>query len=452
VIGATKRRSIGVILALAAIASRASANVVFESYEVRKPEAAEFPALALREEFAKLGYVATVPDVKRKLGNQLALPAVSPPAVAPDLGTRRSRAKPAEARSPAMALLKELTDVHQRWLAAKEAFDVLEAALAKAVDDALGSPALVVTDQAIRGKLQEVLLDLILVKDKLVRELTRERGHDQDHTGDARNLQRAQELQKARDDWMAEWIRTFGDEITQNNYGPDAERIYTRVRSERDKLGRGILAITIDNPDVQLYVNETIRSPNRSIPDSPPGRYRVLLMAPNDDARMVLVDVIPNQTTRLAIEWDVTSNLFVSESSIGFVITSATHPEPAVLARKLAIVSGEGDGVVLIGMGAAGQRVTSTASLYSVRSGQLVRGGYIVSDGPQDDTSRRLRALAQFIARGTRDPDVVVTADLMPIIAERHADPVITVPQVPPQAVPGLAFVKWWSASQRVSL
>jgi len=422
-----RRSTTAVLVAFIALAAAAAkqakaqqpgTTIVLESYEVRRPENSDVPVGMLRQEFGKLGYVASPPDVKRKLGNQLALAAVERAAVdAPSqAGPKKGRSadpkpRPPNPRASAAALLKELTNVHGRWLAAKESFDTLEAALYKAVSDAFASPALVVTDQAIRNKLQSVLLDLALINGKLARAPS-----NNDSETDSEKDQRAKGYQRAADDWMAEWIRTYGAEgVTQKDNGPDADDLYTRIRDERDRLGRGVLSITVDDPNVQLYVNETIRSLSHPITNLSPGRYRGLLMGPNDDARLFRPEVLPNQTTRLIVDWSVSSNLVVAEWSVAFVFSSVTHPDPAVLACKLARFVGQ-SGVVLIGMETIEKNWSATASLYSVKSCQVVRAGYIVLG--VDDRQTRLAALAQFVANGTRDSDVVVTTENLSAVRE----------------------------------
>jgi hypothetical protein len=403
-----------VLVALTALVKLANAEhasatvIVFETYEGRRPEKADFPMGMLRQEFDRLGYIASPPQVQRLLGNQLALPGSEPPiaaVAAASSGRQNGRSSDKKTRPPsnprwsAAALLKELSNVHERWLAAKESFDILLPALSKAVSDAFASPALIVADQTIRNKLQSVVLDLALINDKLA------------HTpsDDSSEKELAKRYQEAADDWMAEWIRTYGSEgITQKKNGPDADDLYTRVRDARDKLGRGVLSITVDDPNVQLYVNETIRSLRHPVTDLSPGRYRGLMMGPNDDARLFRLEVLPNQTTRLTVDWSVSSSLVVSEWSVALVFLSATHPDPAVLACKLARFAGQ-SGVVLLGMEMVEKNWRATASLYSVQSGQVVRAGYTTLGS--GELQKSSAALAQFIVNGITDPDVIVTAE-----------------------------------------
>jgi hypothetical protein len=427
-------------IALAAPASRANAQqanatIVFEWFEARKPERADVVMGMLRQELDKLGFVASPPEVKRRLGNQLALPASEPPpadASAPSAARTRGRStvkktQPPNPRSSGAVLLKELTNVHERWIAAKESFDTLEPALLKAVRNAFASPALIVADQAIRNKLQSVLLDLALIDGKL--------AHPQIEDGDTEEVRNqkillARQYQKFAEDWMAEWIRTYGSEgITQKKHGPDADELYTRVREERDKLGRGTLSITVDDPNVLLYVNETIRSLRHPITDLSPGVYRGLMMGTNDDARLFRLEVLPNQTTRLAVDWSVSSSLVISEWSIAFIPTSSMPPDPAVLGTKLARVTGS-SGVLLIGMEMKEKAWVATASLYNVTSGQTIRSGYTALGA--EDTQKRLAALALFLAKGTHDPDVVVTTDSAPSIGD------LTAPQLAEPSMPSV--------------
>jgi hypothetical protein len=404
-----------------------SSIIVLESYEVRRPERADAPMGILRQELDKLGYIASPPDVKGRLGVQLALRASEPPDP-PAMGSTRLKGRSSDQknrlprpRASAAALYKELSDVHERWLAAKESFETLEPALLSAALDALASPALVVGDPSIRDKLQSVILDLALINGKLAHARS---GNEDDPKGERATdrARAAKEYQKAAESWMAEWIRTYeGAEITQKKHGPDADELFTRVRDEHNKLGRGSLAITVDDPNVQLYVNETIRSLHHPIPRLYAGRYRALLMGPNDDARVFSPEVIPNQTTRLDVDWSISSNLEVGEWFVAFVFASTTHPDPAALACKLARKVGL-RGVILIGMDTIEKQSRASASLYGAKSCQIVRGGYtVLGTGP---TQRKLAALALFIAQGTPDADVVAATENLTTLNElREPEP-----------------------------
>jgi hypothetical protein len=371
---------VGALLVLAMVGGRARANIAFEYYEVQRPEIAEAPVGAFLNELSKLGYVANPRDVIDRLGSQAALPAIANP------------------KLTAQKLLASLTKAHTLWTKAPD-FAKLAPVLAEAVTTALANPALVVTDPSIRDALQNALLDLALVYGKL--------------KNDARFSASAEQLEKSSDDMMAEWIRTFRNKVIPQSLGPEAAKMYIRVGKARNKLGRGVLSVSVDDANVLLYVNEAIQSRLQPIPDLVPGPYRVLLMGPNDDARLFLVEVLPNQTTRLDVQWAVSSNLSAESSSVAFVFASSTHPEASTLACRLARATGNSSGgVVLTGMTTIGQTWALRASLYDARTCQLVRGGHVAFYAAAN--AKGGRALARFIARRARDPDVIVGADVDP--------------------------------------
>jgi hypothetical protein len=379
---------VGSLLVLAVIAQYASANIAFECYELRRPDEAEIPVGAFLHELGKRGYTAEPRDVMDHLGNQVAHPAITNP------------------KLTARQLLAELGNAHAQWTRAQD-FKKLVPALATVVAKAFDNPALVVTDQSIRSNLQNVLLDLALGYGKLAHQL--EQGVSK--TNDPKVAASIKLLRKSSDEMMAEWIRTFsGEVITQKGNGPEAEKLYVRVRDESNKLGRGVLLVTIDDPDVRFYVNESFRSTLQAIPDLLPGRYRILAMGPNDDARLFIVDVLPNQTTRLDIHWDVSSNLVTGTSSVALVFGSTQHPEPSPLACELARAAGHSTGgVVLVGMDIVDLQWRMTASQYHIQTCQLARSGYVLLE--KAVSTKSAKALADFIAGGTHDNDVVVTAD-----------------------------------------
>lgn len=399
----------------------ANASIVFEAYEVRRPEVAGLAIGALRYELYKLGYIATPRDVKSQLGGQLALSARTNPELT------------------AQVLLTELSNAHNEYSSATE-FGKLATTLSRAVTKAMENPALVVTDQAIRESFKDALLDLALVNGKLAR--------DPAHVADAAQLQRASE------DMMAEWVRTFiSTGITQKKNGPEAEKLYMRVRGEQEKSGRGGLEVTVDDPNVQVYVNEEFRSPQRTISDLVPGRYRVLLMTPNDDARLFLADVAPNQTTHLDVQWAISSNLVISASTAGFVFPSTTHPEASALACKLAAATGRGsDKVVVLGMESMDDQWRVVASLYGTRTCQLLRRGYVTGERP---TSKQTGALASFIAQGKRAPEVagIVEADaavFQTLVSDRSSQN--AVPITPPEAPDSIRARGWMALGGSVAL
>lgn len=391
VIPGPARHILSVLLVLALAAQHAHADIVFETYDIRRPDEADAPVGAFLHALSKHGSIAEPRDVMDQLGNQATHPAIATP------------------KLTAHQLLVELSAAHARWTKAQD-FRTVVPALAALVSKAFDNPALVVTDEVIRGELQKVLLDLALGYGKLAHEL--ETGpKPSDAKEEAKLNGTIKQLRRLSEETMAEWIRTFnGEVITQNGNGPEAEKLYLHVRDDFTPLGRGVLALTIDDPNVQLYVNETIRLRRQAIPDLLPGRYRVLAMGPNDDAQLFLVDVLPNQTTRLDIRWAISSNLISSPSSVALVFRQAKHPEPAQLACQLARSAGHSrGGVVIVGTDIADSQWRMTASQYDIRTCRLMRSGYVVLT--KLASAKSAQALAEFIATGAQDPDVVVTSD-----------------------------------------
>jgi hypothetical protein len=410
----TKLLLVGALLVLALMGGSASASIAFEYYEVQRPEIAEAPVGAFLNELSKLGYVANPRDVIDRLGNQAALPAIANP------------------KLTAQKLLALLTKAHTLWTKAPD-FAKLAPVLAEAVTTALANPALVVTDPSIRDALQNALLDLSLVYGKL--------------KNDSRFSASAEQLKKSSDEMMAEWIRTFRNKVIPQSLGPEAEKMYIRVGKERNKLGRGVLSVSVDDSNVLLYVNEAIQSRLQPIADLVPGPYRVLLMGPNDDARLFIVEVLPNQTTRLDVQWAVSSNLSAESSSVAFVFTSNTHPEASTLACRLASATGNSSGgVVLTSMTTIGQTWAIRAWLYDARTCQLIREGQVVFYAAVN--AKGGRALARFIALRARDPDVIVAADVDPTkfqVTDREGEGTTKASPAAPMVATTSTPRNWWA-------
>lgn len=429
------RHIFSALLVLVLVTQHARADIAFETYDVRRPDEADAPVGAFLHALSKHGYTAEPRDVMDQLGIQATHPAIATP------------------KLTAHQLLVELSAAHARWTKAQD-FRTVVPALAALVAKAFDNPALVVTDEVIRGELQKVLLDLALGYGKLAHEL--ETGPKPGDPKDEAKLNGTiKQLRRSSEETMAEWIRTFsGEVITQNGNGPEAEKLYLRVRDDDlNKLGRGVLAVTIEDPDVQVYVNETIRSRRQAIPDLLPGRYRVLAMGPNDDAQLFLVDVLPHQTTRLDIRWAISSNLITSPSSVALVFRQGKHAQPAELACPLARAAGHSRGsVVLVGTDVADSQWRMTASQYDIRTCRLARSGYVVLT--KLASAKSAQALAEFIATGAQDPDVVITSDEALVAFQTIENMAPSAPAVvddpAPRARP--AWLPWTAAGTSVAM
>ena len=210
---------------------------------------------------------------------------------------------------------------------------------------------------------------------------------------------------------MTELIRTFHNQpITRVDYGPDAEQFYRVVSRQVQALGRGRLSITGASDQAVVFVDGQIRGLGRAtLADLIPGVYRVFVQVPGTAGRQYEVEVTAGQDTALAVDWELDSVLWLTDGWVGFVFaTEAERARQAGFAGTLARRWG-GEPLAVVGTGELDGRPAIVGRLYG-STGQLVRGGAVVLDGPLD-TESRLRALARLLADGTPAPGVRVVGD-----------------------------------------
>jgi hypothetical protein len=209
---------------------------------------------------------------------------------------------------------------------------------------------------------------------------------------------------------MTELIRTFHNQpITRVDYGPDAEQFYRVVSRQLQAIGRGRLSITGASDQAVIFVDGQIRGLGRAtLVDLIPGVYRVFVQVPGTAGRQYEVEVTAGHDTALAVDWELDSALWLTDSWVGFVFaTEAERARQAGFAGTLARRWG-GEPLAVVGTGELDGKPAIVGRLYG-STGQLLRGGAVVLDGL--DAESRLRALARLLAEGTPAPGVRVVGD-----------------------------------------
>jgi hypothetical protein len=384
---------------LASVPSSAAAQVrgvAVEAYRGQRPPEADRPMNILLRELEKLGVVAHPPMIQERLGGRLPRPGLRPQ------------------KPPSLSqLYRQLDTAVNMWVSRQHDTSKTVAALEDALAAAFENLALVVTDPSQRSKLRRAMLSLSLAYDAL--------AHDPSFASQAVAHGRASL------EWMAELIRTFPqDAVTTNPHGPVAEQLYVTARDDLDKRGRGTLTISCTDPNVQLYVNEAIRQPGKTLLDLMPGRYRVLIIGPGNVSRWYAVQVLPRQSAVLQIDWDVDASLAIGLFTVSFVVpVNAPEDREVELARKLARRLSAEPGVFVLSLTTIGARPAVIATLHSVATGKVIRRASAIL-GPGDEA--RLRTLASFLVKGSTADGVIVdvTADLS--AADLGAVPAVSPP------------------------
>lgn len=338
--------------------------IVVEAYVGARPSGADAIMTPLLDELEQRGFVARSELVRQRLGGDAPRPGA--------LDRYRSAAEitqPAEAGYVAYS---------------RGRFAEAEAILKQAIEQIHRNPALLVLDTNNLDATFKILVALALSQAK--------RG---DTGGSVAT--------------MIELIRTFRSQpITRADYGPDAEQLYRAVWKQVQAMGRGRLAITVENDQAVLFVNGQIRGMGRAtLVDLVPGVYRVFVQVPGTAGRQYEVAVNAGELAQLHVDWEVDSALWMTDAWIGFVF--ATEAERAsqaafagVLARRWRHL------IAVVGTVQLRDRSGVIATLYDA-TGTVVRSAVIPVAAADE---RTLRSLARFLADGTAGDDIHVLRDI----------------------------------------
>ncbi|HWO27131.1 MAG TPA: hypothetical protein VNO30_50725 [Kofleriaceae bacterium] len=208
---------------------------------------------------------------------------------------------------------------------------------------------------------------------------------------------------------MDELVRMYPSvAVMSASFGPEAERLHHAAWKRSRALGRGRIAITAGHPQAVIFVDGQIRGlGTASLVDLIPGLYRVFIQIPGTIGRQYEVEVRPNEDHQLDLAWSVDSALIISDSWIGFELTSEDpRGREAQLAGALVERWQAGDRVVIIGLRRLPRplmpqdKPVVIGTLYRT-DGKVIRNAQVGLDGVNGSNGPRLIALAQFLADGT---------------------------------------------------
>jgi len=338
--------------------------IVLESYVGQRPLDADAIMGPLRDELEMRGLTAQPQPVLQRIGGR-----------APRPGALDKHRTAAEITQPADAGYIAYT---------RGRFADAEAALELAVERIHRNPALLVLDTNNLDATFKILVALALSQAK------------QGDTGGSVAT-------------MIELIRTFRSRpLTRADYGPDAEQLYRAVWRQVQAMGRGQLAIQVENDQAVVFVNGQIRGlGSAALTDLVPGIYRVFIQAPGTAGRQYEVEVNANELAELHVDWELDSSLWMTDSWNGFVFaTEAERAKQATFAGKLARRWGQL--IAVVGVMHLRGKPGVAAILYDT-TGNVVRSAIIALEGADE---AMLRSLARFLADGTASDGVRVIRDL----------------------------------------
>lgn len=150
---------------------------------------------------------------------------------------------------------------------------------------------------------------------------------------------------------MAEAIRSFPDRpVSGAQFDPTVNALYNRVRRELDRQGAGSLEVTLDDPGVNVFVDEQfVGAGSTKREHLAPGRYRVYVSKGQDVGRVHDVDVAPGTAATIIIDWQLDRALRTSGSlvalqfdmntSIDTEARSASQLARAIGAKTIVVLS-----------------------------------------------------------------------------------------------------------------
>lgn len=215
---------------------------------------------------------------------------------------------------------------------------------------------------------------------------------------------------------LEEAYRTYPDfTTTLAKHTTDGEQMWNNARKAQEKTPRGGLHVFVDNPNVQLYINEVARGSGGEYDGQHlPGTYRVLAVK-GDMAYRFDVEVESGAKRYLNIVWDVQPSLTLSEIWFGFSPSRlTTELERSFVAAVNAMFSGSEDAIYAVGIVQQDAHRYLTGKVYDQRGAHFARGGKIEL-GSSDDA--RIRAFAKFLHDGTRTSDILPLVNSMDDVA-----------------------------------
>lgn len=284
------------------------------------------------------------------------------------------------------------------WTHSKGAEDFQKAAdsLEKTLTTLRANQALLASDQSITKQLFAADLALALSKSRL---------------GDQIGARAA----------MSNLIISHPDTaITRSDHGPDADRLYKHARAAFDSSGPGTLNVTVDDPVVNIYLNEEFVGSGSLTRSVLPGEHRIYVQRGKVPGRLHVVQVAPGVETKLEIDWLLDATLESGAPFVGLRFDSEEQrtEHAARLATKIAGELGAAE-VIVLGFGDLDGVQAVIGTLYSVETGTPVRrlGEATVPDPP----ARRLKAFAAYLGGDPPDPSLTLLVPI-PIEYQRMRD------------------------------
>jgi hypothetical protein len=196
-------------------------------------------------------------------------------------------------------------------------------------------------------------------------------------------------------------------------FGPPGEAFYNEVRKSLDTAKRASLAISVNEPDAQIFLNGLLVGRGATFAaDQVPGRYCIIIRL---SRRMFRYDVAldSERSTKLDVDWAFESMLHVSPQWVGMLMRERV-PEGRYVG-SLSLRMGGQVSIILVGL----RREPAYFVAYGYYYDQAHHGGIVRWSGETHIADAhdelKLRDLARFLTTGMPSPNILPIGSLEPV-------------------------------------
>lgn len=183
-------------------------------------------------------------------------------------------------------------------------------------------------------------------------------------------LDRANTDERARDDALAELIRSFpGFVVKADEFGSQAEALFQEANKRAQQGGTGSLELDVDDPNVIVYVNEAQQPRKTTLGNLVAGTYRILVVSATE-SHEYRADVLPNKRSRVVVKWGLDSVLRL-DGWVGFAYSAESdRQQEQEMLSALVRASGAVDIATTLSVKADGSAVVARS--YDLQRGRLL--------------------------------------------------------------------------------